>query len=324
MVFYNPPKRQPRKAADGKITDLPDELLLNVLNYLGPNDTQKFRATCRAFAPIGSTAIAQRYKILYISPMRSSLLAAVEICAHPIFSSIIEEVVVLGSEPQREQSKWYREFGDYLLTWPTTFPTVGKTVVSKNESPSSGGFLDIYKPLLDALSALPRLKKLSFASAVSRTCHGLNQVKRDSLISFPRRHNGKPSADHERWSDGYAMFAILASLGPQIEDFCFSESLADSYEDLKDAEIDFALSVVKKKALDGDEEGEARPTNLQYRVQGSYFGRPEGRYFMPRNTFMVGETSAIAGIRRHSSRRGALEMQYTHKSKAASVNLWML
>lgn len=83
------PKRQPRKAADGKITDLPDELLLGILDHLEPLDCLRFRATCRAFTPSGNTAITQRMRKLYVSPSRSSLLAAIEICAHPAFSASI-------------------------------------------------------------------------------------------------------------------------------------------------------------------------------------------------------------------------------------------
>lgn len=90
MVFYEPPKRRPcRRATDGKITDLPDELLLLVLHHLKPLDVLRFRLTCRTFTPASTSDITKRMKKLYISPSRSSLLAAIAICGHPEFSSNI-------------------------------------------------------------------------------------------------------------------------------------------------------------------------------------------------------------------------------------------
>lgn len=89
MVFYQPPKRQPRKADDGKIIELADEILLKIHEYLSPLDTLNFRITCKACIPAGNTAVSLRMKKLYISPARSSLLAAVQICAHKEFASRI-------------------------------------------------------------------------------------------------------------------------------------------------------------------------------------------------------------------------------------------
>lgn len=168
-----------------------------------------------------------------------------------------EELTVLGSVPQREErlvrsgprrTRWY-ERGDWLTTWPTTFPTASKVATSEEEKTCPGSFHDVYKPLLDALSTLPHLRTLSFAHRVSRSKPGLNQVKQSSLDSFPKRHLGKPSAAHKRWSDGYVMFAMLSALGPQnrIERFVFNDCLSRVYNDLQDAEDDFNL--VKSDAI---------------------------------------------------------------------------
>lgn len=166
--------------------------------------------------------------------------------------------MILGSAPQRESRQvrrgprrtLRREYGDWLTTWPTTFPTTNKAVPIEEDATSaySRNFGDVYKPLLDALSTLPSLKKLSFADRVCRLAPGLNQVKQSSLRSFPQRHIGKASASDKRWSDGYAMFAVLAALGPQkIQEVAFCNIFVDVYNDLWDAESDFALSIVEDK-----------------------------------------------------------------------------
>lgn len=213
-----------------------------------------------------------------------------------------------------------RGFGNWLLTWPTEFPTASKTVGHRRlYTSASDGFSNIYKPLLDALVTLPRLTKLSFASKVSRSRPGFNQIKQSSLDSFPKRHLNKPSVDHERWSDGYVMFAILAALDHKIRDFGFCDRLADSYRDLLQAEDEFAFRLVEDNMDDDDGE----MTDDGARIWGNFFGG-QGTFFMPKTTFAVSEGSAIAGIRRHRLKDSPLPITFMQQNgEEGLVNLWM-
>jgi hypothetical protein len=200
---------------------------------------------------------------------------------------------VLGCCPQFEKKSYRsgpdlelrRGRDDYLTTWPTTFPTARKVATLNEEAPISGhSFHNVYKPLLDALSTLPRLKRLSFnerfiqqmAQEARRPrlrpvpgynlwnawlplmplLPGFNQVSASALDNFQYRHTGKASARDKRWSDGYVMLAILSALGTQIQEFEFRQIFALTYRDLLDAEAEFAphlLESVEDDALGLDE-----------------------------------------------------------------------
>lgn len=104
MVYYDPPKRHMReRRPDDKaqITDLPDELLLEITDGLSTDNILELRLTCTALAPAALTAVQRQMKILYVHPSIPSLRAVSEICAHP-FSQEVQEVVLLGSVPHYE------------------------------------------------------------------------------------------------------------------------------------------------------------------------------------------------------------------------------
>lgn len=209
---------------------------------------------------------------------------------------------MLGSIPQREEWLWSRrpvrkEYGEWFMTWSTTFPTVKNTIDSEEANTADRSFDDVYKPLLDALATLPQLKKLSFANRVSRSRPGFNQIKQASLDSFPKRHLGKPSAKYKRWSDGYAMFAILAALGPRIQEFVFPHLFADVYKDLANAEDRFSLKLCQD-AMTPEVEGDNITKDHLLRARlGGYIVR-NGCSLVSRGAFTTSGGTFIAEMRR--------------------------
>lgn len=233
--------------------------------------------------------------------------------------------MVLGSSPQREwlgrRHPTRKEYGDWFTTWPTTFPTVKNVITSEDARPAADDFCGVYKPLLDALSTLPRLKMLSFANRVSRSQPGFNQTKQASLDSFPKRHLGKPSANNKRWSDGYAMFAILAALGPQIQQFAFPHLFTDVYKDLISAERDFALRLHERPgALKETEDRRIDKELLRARLGGYIVSN--GSRLVSDGKYAVCNYSCIAEMRRHRVSDVSLDLRYLwHNGEEEQVKL---
>lgn len=117
-----------RRAEDkARITDLPDELLLQITSLLQMDDILKLRLTCTELAPAALTSVQSRMKIVYIHPSITSLRAVPDICAHP-FSKAIEEVILLGKIPHeevvlaRQKDPKGKTLNRRFATWPLFFP----------------------------------------------------------------------------------------------------------------------------------------------------------------------------------------------------------
>lgn len=135
MVPYCPPKRHLRTrepSVKALITDLPDELLLQITALLTKTELLQLRLTHSALAPACLTEIQGRTKVLYIHSSPSVLRRIPEICDHP-FTWQVEEVILLGHVPRSEIDEALkkdhagRRLRSKFATWPLNFPT-GKTV----------------------------------------------------------------------------------------------------------------------------------------------------------------------------------------------------
>lgn len=192
MVYYQPPKRDLQRRRNEVLTmiHLPDELILDCMDHLATLDVLHLRLTHSGLAPAGNTALQQRLKRLYIHPSDLSLLTAVKICAHPMFSQEIQEVVLLGTI---EHSKVNEEI-EIFWPWPRTFPKPRDQPSTAVLTQSANGtFSDIYRPLMDGLSSLPNVRKLSYAKRVKSP--GFNQTRAETIRSHVQRPlNG-------RWND---------------------------------------------------------------------------------------------------------------------------
>ena len=229
MVFYVPPKRLRRhrgKEEKASITDLPDELLLQVQQYLDTQSVLNMRL-CRSFmVPTCNTSIQERLKVLYIHPSTNALRTAIDICLHPIFGQEINEVVLLGRSMWQDIEKvypGYREGGTEHKTytdtsgwntrfkpWPPNLHSVSKgcnvtaecdvsddiSAKGHNATERNRGALErferAYKPLIDALTSLPKLNTLSFAE--EPRLPGFNRISEKTIATHAR----KSAAQHGR------------------------------------------------------------------------------------------------------------------------------
>ncbi|SMR47066.1 unnamed protein product [Zymoseptoria tritici ST99CH_3D1] len=205
MVYYQPPKRDLQRRRNEVLTmiHLPDELILDCMDHLATLDVLHLRLTHSGLAPAGNTALQQRLKRLYIHPSDLSLLTAVKICAHPMFSQEIQEVVLLGTI---EHSKVNEEI-EIFWPWPRTFPKPRDQPSTAVLTQSANGtFSDIYRPLMDGLSSLPNVRKLSYAKRVKSP--GFNQTRAETIRSHVQRPlNG-------RWNDWQVMTELIDKLSP--------------------------------------------------------------------------------------------------------------
>lgn len=235
MVFYQPPKRQPRVRQpndQATIIDLPDELLLQIIDGLPWQTILNLRRAHRHMTPVCNTFITKRLKRLYIHPSTMSLRAAVEICHHPSFNEEIDEVVLLGRvDWQAIGKEWptYRTESEAVSVkkkypgwkgkfkpWPLTYPqAAGKgagrpaSSLGQQAHDKSVPFDAAYAPLLDGLKMLPKLKNLFFTESCSKP--GFNMVKESKIVS-----HAKLAATTDRIvarADAEVVFALLSHPG---------------------------------------------------------------------------------------------------------------
>ena len=187
------------------IKDLPDELLLEILDDAPTSDVLRFRQTSRALLPASTTVLRQRLKVLYIHPSRSSLRSAVAICYSDL-SAEIEEVYLIGKTPWQEirkaNDKFWQHFAgrtragrrsailDYF-PWPaqrrklklgTKGISTEQARISERSNTAGHFFAKAYIQLLEALAKLRKVSKLTFAS--SRDISGFNKTSQDNIESY--------------------------------------------------------------------------------------------------------------------------------------------
>ncbi|KAK3724089.1 hypothetical protein LTR37_001211 [Vermiconidia calcicola] len=225
MAPYIQPKsirladKRPEKLA---MDSLAHETLLQIVKDVPTKDILSLRLTCRHVAPVCSTILQERAKTLYIHPSDASLKHALEICAHPIFSRYIEEVILLGKPTWREVEKaypgmrsgadedcYYQSLPEYFSRykpWPLWYSDqkgdekikadpylYDLATLDPTELSSIGLFIDdTYINLLDALAKLPHLHKLGFADHVAESRRG---------ISFNQTRQATIDAHAHKWAE---------------------------------------------------------------------------------------------------------------------------
>ncbi|OQO10535.1 hypothetical protein B0A48_03832 [Cryoendolithus antarcticus] len=235
VYFRRRQRRHPKPKATVTITDLPDELILDVLSYLDMDSVLKARVCNKHLFFVCGQAVHTRLRVLYIHPTRLSLRQAVAIC-NSAWAEGIKEVCLLGrvlwddmlTEARNArlvagEIDPARGYGtNKFKTWPPTMPPLEKTRDSDSmklvgRSPS---FVECYDVLLRALRNLSSLHALSFATSCSHT-PGFNQSLESTAQSHalacrnsPKqqsRVNASRDRDSPRWCELHALFAILAN-----------------------------------------------------------------------------------------------------------------
>lgn len=235
MVYHTQSKRRKPAKPHHKISlELPDELWEHVTSYMATSDVLKLRATHPRLTPVCSTVVQRRLTCLYIHPSKSSLRAAIDICHHPLFGQIINEVVILGkvdfaSLPchgsclRYDHSQSCCNQKSICRPWPSSLPAPRSTTSAKVEGLARAGisnsadtpFALAYEPLIRALQALPKLVRLSAAESVATP--GLNAISQSLIDSHAKKHSSaeSPSSKYSRGPtsrcDAEVVFAVLTS-----------------------------------------------------------------------------------------------------------------
>ena len=209
MVFHAKSKRRAPTKKSTTILDIPPELLGNIINtYLSRSEILNARLAHPHFTSECSRALQIQLKRIYIHPSPRALKATLGICAHPVFSREIEEVVLLGKVDWTEvrmrysstvrsvYNTWDCDVGSPssrdFCAWPSEFPCAimgtqedAESVRPAAESRAEGGKTSPYGPLLDALASLPKLQRLTFAGEVAKP--GFNQVSKTTIESVAKK-----------------------------------------------------------------------------------------------------------------------------------------
>lgn len=222
MVFYYIPRKRTVKPALSHhgltITDLPDEMLLEILKHADTDTITKFRLTCSNFTAAGNSALQTRLKTLYIHSTIPSLRRAVEICGHPLLGMEIEEVALLGKSLQ-DHHEWSRSgyatddevFSILSMVWPMEFPSPKHGLPTLSDNTQAPDFASAYAPLLRALNSLPKLRKLSFVREARRP--GFNQTSKDKI----QRH-ARPDWARARWAQARQPDTLRYDVPARISD----------------------------------------------------------------------------------------------------------
>ncbi|KAK4956743.1 hypothetical protein LTR10_006271 [Elasticomyces elasticus] len=206
------PPRQPATPEETKISDLPREIVLKVVEQLDLSilEVLRLRVSHRIFLPACTTYLSERLTRLYIYPSKVSLRCVQSICAHPMFSKGIEEIVLLGKVDWKEiesclrgyrtasEEFMWKRFAHYygsglFRAWPLSLESDG---VPKLPSKSAGNeaveavpggalmvpseFEEAYGSLIKALAKLPKLSKIAFAEEMDGP--GWNQTRMLSTL----------------------------------------------------------------------------------------------------------------------------------------------
>lgn len=227
MVFYLLPKHiryhLNKRPDDGAttITDLPDELLLQILSDVDPLSVLRFRLSCAGAVRSCNSALQQRLKTIYIDPSMRSLQTALKICEHPMFNEEIEQVTLLGKPMWREiervdpsyrrhlrvdlspHSQYVTLRNSRFRVWPVEI--YSGSVPGAKDIPS---FDEAYGPLIEALARLPKLKRLAFAESVRDP--GLNQASQSTIDAHAHKCALNPrNGQEKRLADAEVFYGLL-------------------------------------------------------------------------------------------------------------------
>jgi len=214
MVFFQQKKRSKLSTAArnmATLTDLPIELLFQVLGDLDNLSVLRLRLTCTAMLPGCDTVLQQRLKILYCHPSSKATKHALSICKHPVFSQSIVEVVILGKVVWRDIEKAYPGYSEHGFDVP--LPKYRATQIGL--SSPTGRFCPwpekSLRSLVNALDQLPNVARLTYAGKIHSP--GWNQVSASTIDAHYHKHSSKNSrvTTEKRFADASVFFALLSA-----------------------------------------------------------------------------------------------------------------
>ena len=222
MVYYHGKKARgakPKQAKQpgAKLTDLPDELLIQMLHDTDITVVLRLRATSKRFVHSCTEIIRDKLKILYVHPSPSSVLRAINICKSDL-SSNVDEVCFVSKAPNRITGALARGFD---LPWPTHTPRDEKGKPRKNPSnePWAAFFSQSYEELLSSLAGLKRLQAFSFQESCDRP--GLNMLSAQRLSNWLKTIGQNMLPSKERRAEN-ALYVVQVSFTPS-NNFVFAD-----------------------------------------------------------------------------------------------------
>lgn len=206
MVFFQQKKRSklPTVADNmATLTDLPIELLFQILGDLDNLSVLRLRLTCSAMLPSCNMVVQQRLKTLYCHPSAKAMKHALSICNHPVYNQTIDEVVILGKVVWRDIEKVYPGYRKHGLGPSPQLASQLKAGRFCFWSEESCGLLTV------ALEQLPKLKHLTFAEKASP--RGWNQVSSAVIDGHYHKYSVKDSTpiSQHNMTDANVWFTLL-------------------------------------------------------------------------------------------------------------------
>lgn len=232
MVYYEAftPKKYRQNAQSTSslptLARLPEELLLGTVEYLDNDSIINLRRADKNSVGICNEILSLRFSTLYIHPSTSSLKQAAAICDHELFNKRITNVVILGQVPWREVEACHPHVRQSDCTKSLTVsslkgrfcPWPHQPYLEKVASPCVDPHLALplaenYAPLLEGLSKLPKLQKLSFAQKVE--ARGWNETRQEEIKEHVKRCSAPPKTDVQRmrYADVDVVFSVLGAMG---------------------------------------------------------------------------------------------------------------
>jgi hypothetical protein len=178
MVFHTykrPMRVKPQHEANTSFLDLPDELILGILEHTDSiSETLRLRQTSGILLPACNSIMRKELKTLYVHPGKGAIKRAIEICESD-WASDIEEICFVNEvhwDMTRTPARLEKKFGH---TWPSL-------ALHDRKKELNSCFLAHYEGLLSALASLPKAKMLSFKETCDQP--GYNMVSKQAIKNW--------------------------------------------------------------------------------------------------------------------------------------------
>lgn len=250
MVFQTRKNRHCARPSPGKstLTGLPDELLLNILQYTDVTGVLRLRETSKSVVPACTEAIRDKLKVLYVHPCPSSVQRAISICSSDL-SSEVNEICFISKNfhAMHDHEHGHSDTGPATLPWPITEP-LDKEVGHAGRWEDAHMITKFRSSYRELLSSLATLKTTTFSFSESCDKPGFNMISAQRIASW--RKTVEPEAPSKERRAENNLYGAKLKLLPQTRfQFADCDALASL---LGDTDITFTrLKITHELAFVG-------------------------------------------------------------------------
>lgn len=192
-----------RQSGTTTFVDLPDELLLNILQHTDVTAVLRLRETSKSVVPACTEAIKDKLKILYVHPSPSSVQRAISICRSHL-SSEVKEICFVSKKFHVSNDHDYNHCSGGLLElpWPVREPLQedvsrktsweGAHIISK--------FQSSFRELLSSPTAL-KITTFSFTEACDKP--GFNMISTQRIANWRKTILSAAPSEQRKAEDKY-------------------------------------------------------------------------------------------------------------------------